>query len=107
MDELFLKALTEYYNSDRLAPGIVVAWLPEKQTFYASVTRFPSIGHHHKEVVVKVEDAESAAVALDKLAEKWKSKVAPRKTNLAAFLESGNTIHVLKENNGSSNCDGV
>lgn len=105
MNELFLKALSEYYNNDQLSPGIVSSFVSERQVFYASVNRYQFNGR--KEVVVKVESKESMAVALDALADAWKEKVAPRKTNLAAFMESGPTIHVLKTPTSDSNCDGV
>lgn len=36
-----LPALSAYYTDSYLAPGIVIAYLPEKGRFYASIARYP------------------------------------------------------------------
>jgi hypothetical protein len=38
---VFLKALTEYYPHDAQAPGLVLAWIPTRGNFYASIARYP------------------------------------------------------------------
>jgi hypothetical protein len=35
-----LKQITEYYKDDKIAPGMVTAWLPGRKTFYCSIRRY-------------------------------------------------------------------
>lgn len=35
-----LKAISELYPSDTMAPGVVLAWLPSTREFYASFVRY-------------------------------------------------------------------
>lgn len=70
LHEVFLKALTEYYRGDHLAPGLVLAWLPERSLWYASIVRYPENGKKH--VVVKVESDVSLNDAMEQVMTHWR-----------------------------------
>lgn len=43
MDDMIravLKQITAYYKDDKIAPGMVIAWLPNRKTFYCSIRRY-------------------------------------------------------------------
>ncbi len=65
----FLKELCEYYPNDRIAPGLQSAWLPDKESFYVSVHRFPSGTIAGRTVIAKataptLEDAEGQCMSI-------------------------------------------
>lgn len=51
--EGYLKELCEYYPSDRIAPGLQSAWLPDKDVFYVSIHRFPQGNVASRTIIAK------------------------------------------------------
>jgi hypothetical protein len=87
--ETFLKALTEYYANDRLAPGLVLAWLPDKNVWYGSVCRYE---HGTKTIVTRIERTDSLANVLKNLVGAWRKSIArPDKSNLRYILTHEDT----------------
>lgn len=88
MLDVFLKALTEYYSTDGVAPGIVVAWLPNRQVFYCSVRRYSLHTHAlRSSVIVHGCSRLSAEQAIKRAMAKWKDEVKkPRQSNLKLFM---------------------
>lgn len=87
--DVFLKALTEHYSTDGVAPGIVTAWLPDRRLFYCSVRRYSQ----HKfalrsNVVVSFGSKLSANAAIAGAMRKWKQEIRhPRQSNLKLFMK--------------------
>jgi hypothetical protein len=85
--DLFLKSLTEFYEGDSNAPGVQVAWLGDKQCWYAAVHRY-QVGHGStRQVVTSCKSSASRGSALDILMKQWKEiVVSKQKNNLKEFL---------------------
>jgi len=70
--EIILRAVQELYPHDKSAPGLVLAWVPEKG-FYASLVRYNEPGGAGKQRITfafgKTLDA-----ALKTLTVEWRSK---------------------------------
>jgi hypothetical protein len=86
--DVFLKALTEHYATDSLAPGIVVAWLPDRCIFYCSVRRYsPHNFAMQSNIIVKAVSTLSADSAIHRAMQKWKQEILkPRQSNFDLFM---------------------
>jgi hypothetical protein len=67
--EGYLKELCEYYQNDRIAPGLQSAWLPDKTEFYVSIHRFPSGRIDSRTIIAKataatLADAEAQCMSI-------------------------------------------
>lgn len=86
--DIFLKALTEHYATDGVAPGIVVAWLPDERVFYCSVRRYSQ--HRfamRSNVVMSARSKLSSEAAVRGAMKTWKQEVLrPRQSNLNLFV---------------------
>jgi hypothetical protein len=86
--DTFLKALTEYYSTDTLAPGIVTAYLPDRRVYYCSVRRYSitTFGLHNR-VIVTASSSISSSHAVKVTMCKWKEEIQrPQQTNLKLFM---------------------
>ena len=72
----FLKDLCAFYPKDETAPGVHIAWLPDKDCFYASVHRFKD-GLKSRKVVAKAMNSDMTQCLGDLRAE-W---LVQRETN--------------------------
>ena len=86
--DVFLKALTEYYVADGVAPGVVVSWLPDRRVFYCSVRRYSLHTFAlRSSVVVTGVSKLSADQAVIRAMHKWKDEVKqPRQSNLKLLM---------------------
>jgi hypothetical protein len=79
----FLKALTEAYPTDAAAPGLVLAWVPRTQKFYASIARYPSRDSvHNQKEIVKTGWGDTPKEAIQNTMQAWKAS----NSNLIAFM---------------------
>lgn len=39
---LLLKVISEMWRHDQIKPGVVIAWMDERQEFYISIARYPN-----------------------------------------------------------------
>lgn len=67
---LFLKALSELYRLDRCSPGIVAAWLPDKEQYYVSIARYETARGEGKQIIASAY-GKTPDEAIDELARKW------------------------------------
>lgn len=82
---IFLKALTEKHTGDNREPGLTIAWLPEKDQFYAAVNRFPSASGHVRICSAYHETLEGAVKNCMKV---WRRKAGiDVEDNLKKFAE--------------------
>jgi len=74
-----LPALSAYYTDSYLAPGVVIAYLPQKGQFYASVARYPRGPHGEcsSRVVHNKIFADTLEELITKLAHGWYNQSAP------------------------------
>lgn len=86
--DTFLKALTEHYSTDSVAPGIVTAYLPDRRVFYCSVRRYSAHTFAmHSNVIVSGASKRSADAAVSLTMRKWKGEILrPRQDNLRLFM---------------------
>lgn len=85
--DLFLKSLTEFYEGDAHAPGIQLAWLSDKQCWYAAVHRYQVGNGSNRQVVTSCKSSVSKASVIDTLMKQWKEiVVSKQKNNLKEFL---------------------
>lgn len=88
--DTFLRALTEYYDKDAVAPGIVVAWLPERKIFYCSVRRYAS--HTFaltSNVLVSARSRHSSEQAVKTAMKVWKRTILqPQQENLDFIMKT-------------------
>lgn len=82
----FLTLLAGLYPFDRLAPGLVMAYLPERECFYVSVVRYDDSNGDVKQVLVKALGF-TTTEATTYLMECWTS---PKK--LEAHLQAGRVV---------------
>jgi hypothetical protein len=89
--ELFLKAVTEYYAEDDVAPGLVAAWLPDCGKWYVSLRRY-GVGTGamlHSNVELTAVSRTSLENALRVLRGQWRLKALSEpqwRSNLKEFL---------------------
>lgn len=74
--ELMLQSIVETFPGDPTTPGVSLAWLPDKQKFYGSITRFHR-GMAEDRYTVYTHMADSPIEVLSALIEAWKRHVAP------------------------------
>lgn len=88
--DTFLRALTEYYDKDAVAPGIVVAWLPERKVFYCSVRRYSSHTHALRSTVIaKGESSQTSERAVKYAMRRWRTAILhPRQDNLDFIMRT-------------------
>jgi hypothetical protein len=76
--EKFLHTLCDHYKHDTIAPGLQLAYLPEKKQYYCAVHRFLTGNINSRKVVAKaVED--DLIGALIKCAKIWQEIVDAEK----------------------------
>lgn len=68
-----LKELTSHYHEDRVAPGLQIAYLGDKNTFYVGIHRFP-MGVESRTIVAKAL-SESAEMAIELAMANWRKIV--------------------------------
>lgn len=71
--EIFLQMLSELYPSDTLAPGLVIAWLPDKNIFYVSAVRYEGGGMGDKQRLFSTT-APSINAGVNQLIDIWIDK---------------------------------
>lgn len=86
---VFLKALCEFYETDSVAPGIVLSWLPDRKVFYCSVRRYSLHTHAlRSRVVITAVSRVSPDKAVLTAMRKWQDEVRnPRQDNLDLFMK--------------------
>lgn len=72
-----LPALSAYYTDSYLAPGIVIAYLPDKGKFYASIARYPK---GQNRVVHNKVYADNLEELIVKMAKGWYNRPQPMVT---------------------------
>lgn len=89
--ELFLMAIQEYYADDKLAAGVNMAWLPDKQTWYASVSRYepiPGAQAPRRLIVCSTECNSGAVGAMQQIMAAWHKLVTrPARPAFREFAE--------------------
>lgn len=68
--EVALRELVQHYVADKIAPGIQLAWLADKELYYSAVHHFPA-GLASRTVVAKANEP-TAAAAVAKMMEVWR-----------------------------------
>lgn len=68
----FLQALTEYYKNDKIAPGLQMAYLNDKNLWYVAVHTFPGDTIASRKVVAKATDSNFNSAVI-KCQEVWES----------------------------------
>jgi len=87
---VFLKALTEKYTGDPREAGLTLAWIPEKEQWYAAVNRYPEGGSNlSKHQRVCFSFGETLDETVRKCMRSWKIKAGlTSDDNLKKFAES-------------------
>ena len=68
--ESLIFAICEYYEKDPTAPSVIISYLRDKQSWYASVVRYHGRFADGKEVVISAQYRELEG-ALETLSQKW------------------------------------
>jgi hypothetical protein len=84
--DLTLKSITELYPTDPTMPGMSLAWLPDKQLYYASIVRFRENYGGSRQVIYKAYGPSIFTCILQML-EAWRNHIKP-KTNATDTLRN-------------------
>lgn len=82
--ELFLKSITERYP-DSVAPGLVLAYVPKTQLYYASIVRYRGFNGADR-YVLRSANAPSLLGVIEKIMDIWRNMLKAPKSATEAFL---------------------
>ena len=66
-----LKGIAELYPSDKIAPGFVIAWLPNTKEFYASFVRYQQGFLQMEKIVITSAKTKEFIDVIPALVKKW------------------------------------